>query len=217
MLSFYINYKICKYDHSNSRDILEHSEKISVLESSMKKFEKEMEKKVESFENKYNTFIKVIAEKDIFISTLEEKLENMDTKFAAMIKKQDNTIEKLNDKISNFENPTAKIEEQKLKCEKCEFTTLSKQSMKTHLKRKHTASDTEKYPRTCDMCEEKLDNFKDMMMHMKTHSYKKTKYRCENCEFWGSNEMTMEVHFGRNHSENVECGLCEFKAKVVKI
>ena len=31
--------------------------------------------------------------------------------------------------------------------------------------------------------------------------------------YCSANEMTMEVHFWRNHSENVECGLCEFKAK----
>ena len=39
------------------------------------------------------------------------------------------------------------------------------------------------------------------------------KYRCEDCECWGPNELTMEVHTGRCHSEYFECGLCDFKAK----
>ena len=46
---------------------------------------------------------------------------------------------------------------------------------------------------------------------MKSHSYKKATYRCEDCTFVGENRATMEVHLGRAHSENLECGLCEFQ------
>ena len=52
-----------------------------------------------------------------------------------------------------------------------------------------------------------------MKQHMKTHSYKKCEYKCEECDFCGTNKMTMEVHLGKMHSENFECGLCDTVAK----
>ena len=51
---------------------------------------------------------------------------------------------------------------------------------------------------------------------MKSHSYKcsfELKYKFEECEFWGPNEITMEVHIGKHHSEKYECGLCAFEGK----
>ena len=48
---------------------------------------------------------------------------------------------------------------------------------------------------------------------MKTHAYKELKFKCEDCEFWGPNSLTMEVHTGKLHSGCFECGLCEYKAK----
>ena len=48
---------------------------------------------------------------------------------------------------------------------------------------------------------------------MKSHSYKGVDFKCEECDFLGINETTMEVHFGREHSDNIECGLCDFLAK----
>lgn len=51
-----------------------------------------------------------------------------------------------------------------------------------------------------------------MKTHMKSHSYKQITYQCEECDYCGINEMTMEVHIGKNHNENFECGLCEYVA-----
>jgi hypothetical protein len=48
---------------------------------------------------------------------------------------------------------------------------------------------------------------------MKTHSYKSALFKCEECEFFGTNHLTMEVHLGKEHSANFECGLCEVEAK----
>ena len=41
-------------------------------------------------------------------------------------------------------------------------------------------------------------------------------YKCEDCEYWGQNELTMEIHTGRCYSEHFECGLCAFKAKTLE-
>ena len=52
-----------------------------------------------------------------------------------------------------------------------------------------------------------------MKIHLKTHSFKKLNFKCEDCDFFGPNETTMEVHYGKKHAGIPECGLCEFKAK----
>ena len=48
---------------------------------------------------------------------------------------------------------------------------------------------------------------------MKLHSYKKAAYKCEDCEFIGESPYTMDVHIGKSHSENKECGICECNTK----
>jgi hypothetical protein len=58
----------------------------------------------------------------------------------------------------------------------------------------------------------KFDNITKMKVHLKNHSFKKLDFKCEDCEYFGPNEMTMEVHYGRKHSEVPEFGLCENKA-----
>ena len=44
-------------------------------------------------------------------------------------------------------------------------------------------------------------------------SWDKAKFKCEECDFVGGSQMTMEVHLGRAHSEHFECGLCEYESK----
>ena len=45
---------------------------------------------------------------------------------------------------------------------------------------------------------------------MKSHSYQDAKYKCVDCDFVGKNELTMDVHTGRYHTDIFECGICEF-------
>ena len=52
-----------------------------------------------------------------------------------------------------------------------------------------------------------------MKKHMKRHSYKEARYKCDDCDFVGESGLTMDVHIGKHHSENHECGLCNFEAK----
>ena len=53
-----------------------------------------------------------------------------------------------------------------------------------------------------------------MKKHIKTHSYRQAKFKCEECDFVGGSQMTIEVHLGRAHSEQFEFGICEYKAKI---
>ena len=52
------------------------------------------------------------------------------------------------------------------------------------------------------------------------HSYKDgslLKYKCDECDFWGPNITTMEMHFLKLHSETLVCGLCDYEAKDVEV
>ena len=48
-----------------------------------------------------------------------------------------------------------------------------------------------------------------MKRHIKSHSHKEAKFKCEDCDFVGEKFETMEVHMGKCHTDNFECGLCE--------
>ena len=52
---------------------------------------------------------------------------------------------------------------------------------------------------------------------MMSHSYKYVKFKCEDCNFGGENKYTMEVHNGKSHTNQKECGICEYKAENLEI
>ena len=83
---------------------------------------------------------------------------------------------------------------------------------KTHIQKTHEDANNEKtlFPIQCDFCEKELKTENEFKLHMKTHSYKRAEYKCQDCEFCGENELTMEVHLGKQHSDKFECGLCGF-------
>ena len=51
-------------------------------------------------------------------------------------------------KNNKFKKNVLNRENEKLKCDDCDFTTTSKKGLKTHVKRKHTA----KFPVHCHSC-----------------------------------------------------------------
>ena len=57
-----------------------------------------------------------------------------------------------------------------------------------------------------------------MKRHMRNHSFNEAKFKCEDCDFVGQSGETMEVHIGKNHTDNFECGLCELNfGNIVKL
>ena len=68
------------------------------------------------------------------------------------------------------------------------------------------------FPSKCELCDKELKSSLEKKTHMKHHSYKLIQYKCEECDFCGTNSVTMDVHVGNEHSEN-ECGMCEYIAK----
>ena len=102
-----------------------------------------------------------------------------------------------------------------LKCDQCNFETNSKSGLKIHTKKKHTSVNLS-YPRKCELCEEELENIEKMKKHIKRHSYKKAEFKCDDCEFVGESEETMEVHIGKTHSDRIECGICEIETESIE-
>jgi hypothetical protein len=77
----------------------------------------------------------------------------------------------------------------------------------------HTSLKDTANAQTCEFCDDKFENFIDLKMHLKPHSYKKATYACKYCDFVADQPITMEVHLGKSHSESFECGLCNLEAK----
>ena len=106
-----------------------------------------------------------------------------------------------------------------MKCKECEFETTSKHGLKTHMTRKHTKFDKESFPKQCDLCSKTFENIEDLEKHVITHSYKSKdhlQFKCNECDFWCPNSVSIEAHIKKFHSENVTCGICDFKAETIE-
>ena len=130
-----------------------------------------------------------LCEQDLIISTLSKKFNDLEINLASSVEK----VEMLSEKVQL-------VVVKKFKCQQCEFETTSKQGLKVHMSRKHTKIE-EIFPMTCFICEEVLQNNEEKKKHIKTHSYKKAAFRCEDCEFIGSTKVSMDVHSGKFHSK----------------
>ena len=73
-----------------------------------------------------------------------------------------------------------------------------------HIKRKHTNLKNETYTKECDFCEAKLNDESEMKRHTLAIHPKKQ-------------NLNVNVHHGKCHSEDFECGMCDYKAKDLKI
>ena len=134
---------------------------------------KKIEARFEKQENKIEMQYKSLQEKENLIKDLENKLKKFEELFVNKIDK----IEKLSEENKN-----------KFKCEKCSFATNSENGLKTHVTRKHKNQieiTENKFPQQCSLCDEILNNLRDLKKHLRTHSYKNIQYKCNLCEFVG--------------------------------
>ena len=216
----------CKYNHDKNKDIAENSDKIEEIEKKLNEIEiiakmntpveREVEKKMDNFEKQIKTMQKALEEKDSSISELKKRLEHFEKKITNEKNAKDKVIDKKIKDLEELIKKQSKKKGEQFSCTSCEFKTTSSQGLKTHIKRKHTKLNEEIYPKNCELCETEIANNRAMHLHLKTHSYRdgdELKFKCEDCEFWGPNNLTMEVHAGKAHSDIIQCGLCDFKAK----
>ena len=100
---------------------------------------KEMDIKIETFEEKVKTFLEIIKEKDEVIKAWETKFKQIEHQISQKFTKLENTITEMQSENESMKNTIMKkTETEKIKCSYCDFQTVSKQGLKTHLKRKHT-------------------------------------------------------------------------------
>jgi hypothetical protein len=136
---------------------------------------------------------------------------------ATVIEGQQSKINELEDRLAKVENILEKqINNKKevprtkpLKCTKCQYETNSRSGFKVHQAKKHTSVDKVKFPKNCDICGKEFKTATEMKKHIKSHSYKQAKFKCDDCDF----VCCMEVHIGKEHSDIFECGLCQFEAQ----
>ena len=195
------NEKIVKIIQSIDDRLEDLEAKIVVSEDLISKLCKVEEKLV-----KISQIEKAIFEKDCRIDALTKKVEEIQDEKDANIIKLEERILKTESILNKHFNKKSKT---KINCNVCDFEASSQQGLKVHMKRKHTLTGTEQYPRKCDVCELILDNQKDLKTHMKTHSYKRADYQCIDCDFCGDSPRTMNVHLGKHHLDTFECGLCD--------
>ena len=144
--------------------------------------------------------------KNLQINGLETKLEHLENNHHSQRKERDKRIKELEKII--------KCRDSKFKCKQCEYTTGSEQGLKTHISKKHKpTAESLDFPRSCHLCDKNLQSLKEYKIHIKTHSYRLIQYQCNMCSFSEYNEVGIEVHVGREHGENFECGMCEFIAE----
>ena len=120
--------------------------------------------------------------------------------------------ENFKDKLSKLEKED-KTKQKVFNCPDCDFSSGSQQGLRIHQRKKHTKADVLEFPKKCDLCDIELLNKREMKFHVMNHSYKEVQFKCEECDFSGNNEISMEVHINKVHSEELECGMCEFEAK----
>ena len=174
--------------------------KCEVLENKME-LSKKIEDKFKTFEQKLELLRKTLEEKDKQILSLEEKISNSNISF-------ESKLDKLEKKVKNNEN--------RFKCDKCNFATNSEPGLKGHMSKKHKDQSEiveTNFPQQCSLCEKYLDSCKELKKHMRTHSYKYCQFKCELCEFIGGDDLEMEVHAARMHGIKFECGLCDYEAE----
>ena len=215
----------CKFDHKKQKHNAENGDRISKIEKKLEEIDtiKTSEQqecrdtsKIDDLENMVNQLEIKIEEKDEAIAELTNRLKEMENKFTNIYSNEVSTkLSELDRRLKMFEkSPELTV----FKCNLCEFSSTSEKGLKTHKSRMHTASHNEdgassSYPKQCDICEKTLRTKEEMKKHLKTHSYIRPVFKCEKCEFCCETELTMEVHQGKNHDTNFECGLCGFLAK----
>ena len=194
----------CKYKHENPYDFFH-------------KLEKEIDKiKKNNPINAKESHIKLLEDK---LETLEKKIEIQQKDFDNQrkdMKAKKSHIHGLEIRLDELEKKNLKLDQDCFKCPECEFVSKSKNGLKTHKTKMHTKTNESEYPAECELCEAKLSSEKEMKEHLRLHTYKKSTFKCEDCDYTSENFLTMEVHVGKQHSENFECGLCSYEAKDIE-
>jgi hypothetical protein len=86
------------------------------------------------------------------------------------------------------------------------------EGLKTHTRRQHTHTKTK-----CSLCGKSFGNVRELNRHMITNSDKYTiLFKCEECEFRCKSQETLDIHIGKSHDDEYNCGLFDLKLKNIE-
>ena len=208
----FLKKKICLYSHVT----------FASDDGKIKEVNKKLNKKIENLDKKMEGLQSNLNEKDLEISELKQKFKDLE-KIVHNFGKEIGEVEErvidatksnetfLNQSISVLEGSFKLPEKVIFKCEQCNFETESEKGLKVHFRRKHV--DVLDIPQTCDFCEMKCFNKQNLEDHLKKHSYRELKYKCEDCDFLVEDILSLDVHVERKHSGNFKCVICGFSEK----
>ena len=185
-------------------------EKNSIIKDLLEKYES-----VEKVINENLTIKEDLKDKDAKINGLEIKLEESEKAqqkhkkhFEKKLKEIENLCKQKMGKEKMLENSLP--EKKNIQCNKCDYTTTTRQGLKIHNSKVHSKIDFVTFPAVCDVCEMVLETETKLKDHKKKeHTYHIVKFQCNECEFMASDPHTLQVHFGLNHSLPKQCGLCD--------
>ena len=204
------------YKHENQYEIFEKIEKkleqVKCKHSDIdfQKTIKDADEKWDMMESRIEVQRKQIEENNAKIASLELRLDEFEKKFLKERKAHDKKIKELENLINSKKE---KGKKDNFKCEYCDFGTSSERGLYVHIKRKHTDMKVDKYPVECDFCEFDAKSESEMRFHLKNvHTVTDSNFKCLYCDFCAFNEISIQVHQGRQHEDGFECGLCDFKA-----
>ena len=205
--------------------------KFTKLDNSFNKIQKESEAKnseINLLKTKYKDLEKLVNEDQISnlekklndkiakINSLELRVEEMEKDHRMYKKQQEKKIKEiLNSCKQNTkkEKESAQVDSKEniINCDMCDYTTTSRQGLKIHNSKVHSKKINFKdFPVGCDVCEKILDNESNLKKHKKEeHTYHYVKFQCNECDFMANEPQTLHVHFGKLHSVNKLCGLCD--------
>ena len=197
----------CKFLHIDNPDINQLSEKLKTIEediankdeeikrlgkvteelvkNSIVNIVKEVEDKINIFQSNLETMKICMAEKDAYISALEERVKAVEDKFEIVMNEHadkvketfecsecefvSNCLKGLN--VHKSKKHKSEADVVNLNCLKCNFKGDNEDLLKVHNIRKHTDKTTLKYPNNCHVCEYELKNCKEVRIQMDIHAF----------------------------------------------
>ena len=196
--------------------------KLAKLELNVKKMEKDLIEKnqlitslkdefasLETSTTSIEDLKKELKNKTSQINSLEIKLEELEKSQVKHNKLQEKKIKEMENYIKQTKGKGKKSEKSEndilvediIKCEKCDYTTTSRQGLKIHNAKTHSKIDFEAFPAACNVCEQVFDNEKCLNQRKrKEHTFHIIQFQCNECGFMANDPHTMHIHFGMYHT-----------------
>ena len=137
----------------------------------MEKIQAEKDAAIKSLNGKCEKFEKSLVSiehlkehlenKTSIINGLEIKLEELEKFHQKHNKQHEKKLKDLENSVKQRKSkdviPETEVEK-RIKCDKCDYTTSSRQGLKIHTTKTHSKVDFDAFPAACDICEKVLDN-----------------------------------------------------------